>query len=260
MKKYLFTLLLTLACGCEKINFDSEKSMTSAECAPNEIIYKTQYDTILVLPDDLVFDGINLISNTYDKGVGRLIFDTDVISLGSVFADCKSLTHVILPKGVKSLFQTFKSCTNLQTVVLPKTVTTIGTETFFGCNNLVSVKIPDGVTSIGDYAFDGCNSLTSVTIPNSVTLIKDYAFHHCNSLTSVTIPNSVTNIGYGVFSICNSLVSVYCKPTTPPRTTGYMFVSNAPGRKIYVPTSSVDTYKSASYWRNYVDDIVGYDF
>lgn len=260
MKKYLFALLLTLACGCEKINFDSEKSMTSADCAPNEIIYKTQYDTILVLPDDLVFNGINLISNTYDKGVGRLIFDTDVISLGSVFADCKSLTHVILPKGVKSLFQTFKSCTNLQTVLIPKTVTTIGTETFYGCYNLVSAKIPDSVTSIGDYAFYGCSSLTSVTIPNSITTIKDYAFHYCNSLTSVTIPDSVINIGYGVFSNCSSLVSVYCKPTTPPRTTGYLFFSNAPGRKIYVPRAVESVYLSTGYWKNFADDIVGYDF
>lgn len=237
MKKYLFALLLTLACGCEKINFDSEKSMTSAECAPNEIIYKTQYDTILVLPDDLVFNGINLISNTYDKGVGRLIFDTDVISLGSVFADCKSLTHVILPKGVKSLFQTFKSCTNLQTVVIPKTVTTIATETFYGCYNLVSAKIPDSVTSIGDYAFYKCNSLTSVIIPDSVMSIGDYAFLSCNSLTSV-----------------------YCKPIVPPTGGLSMFYIHTSGRKIYVPRVSVYTYKSTTYWKNFAEDIVGYDF
>ncbi len=39
-----------------------------------------------------------------------------------------------------------------------------------------------------------------------------------------------------------------------------MFDSNASGRKIYVPTASVDAYKSAEYWSNYADYIVGYDF
>ena len=32
------------------------------------------------------------------------------------------------------------------------------------------------------------------------------------------------------------------------------------GCKIYVPTESVDEYKSAEHWSEYADDIVGYDF
>ena len=39
-----------------------------------------------------------------------------------------------------------------------------------------------------------------------------------------------------------------------------MFRNNASGRKIYVPAESVDAYKSASYWSDYADAIVGYDF
>ena len=39
-----------------------------------------------------------------------------------------------------------------------------------------------------------------------------------------------------------------------------MFYDNASGRKIYVPTESVEAYKSAYYWRDYADDIVGYNF
>jgi len=40
----------------------------------------------------------------------------------------------------------------------------------------------------------------------------------------------------------------------------YVFNSNATNRKIYVPYQSVDTYKTASYWSEYADDIIGYDF
>lgn len=39
-----------------------------------------------------------------------------------------------------------------------------------------------------------------------------------------------------------------------------MFYENAWGRKIYVPRNSVDAYKSATDWRDYASDIVGYDF
>ena len=39
-----------------------------------------------------------------------------------------------------------------------------------------------------------------------------------------------------------------------------MFDSNASNRKIYVPTESVEAYKSAGYWNDYADAIVGYDF
>ena len=115
--------------------------------------------------------------------------------------------------------------------------------------------IVDGVLS--SFAPAG---LTEYTIPDDVTEIGYYAFHSCKDLASVTIPESVTSIGGNTFSGCSSLISVYCKPTTPP-TGGYnMFGSNASGRKIYVPTESVEAYKTAEWWSKYADAIVGYDF
>ena len=39
-----------------------------------------------------------------------------------------------------------------------------------------------------------------------------------------------------------------------------MFFNNASGRKIYVPTESVDAYKDADAWWWYADDIIAYDF
>ena len=116
------------------------------------------------------------------------------------------------------------------------------------------------VTSIGEMAFIWCESLTSVIIPNGVTSIGMNAFGECYFLTSVTIPDSVTSIGDEAFYYCSSLEEVYCKPTTPPRGASTMFKGSAYNCIIYVPTASVDAYKSAQYWSNYASYIVGYDF
>ena len=94
-----------------------------------------------------------------------------------------------------------------------------------------------GLTTIGENAFSYCSGLTSITIPNSVTYINSYAFYNCSNLSSV-----------------------YCKATTPPTLSGYAFDANDSTRKIYVPTASVNAYKSATYWSEYASAIVGYNF
>ena len=133
---------------------------------------------------------------------------------------------------------------------------------FRNCTSLTSLTFGNRVTSIGIEAFYNCESLISVTIGNSVTVIGSRAFSECRSMTSVTIPKSVIMIESAAFSECPSLTSVYCKATTPPNTgnNNYIFYNNASTRKIYVPTESVDAYKSANGWNEYEANIVGYDF
>lgn len=108
--------------------------------------------------------------------------------------------------------------------------------------------------------FDGNTYITSINIPDYITNIPRYFFSYCVNMTSVTIPDSVTSIGVGAFSGCTSLKEVYCKSVTPPTGDANMFYNNASGIKIYVPTASVDEYKSAEYWSDYAAAIVGYDF
>ena len=121
--------------------------------------------------------------------------------------------------------------------------------------NLVSLEIGDCVNSIGASVFDSCSSLTSVTIPNSVTSIGQYAFGYCGSLTSVTIPSGVTSIDDNAFANCSSLTSVTVNATTPPTLGGgsvFSFTNDCP---IYVPTSSLSAYQSASGWSDYASRI-----
>ena len=199
----------------------------------------------------------------YDcSSLWKIIIPANIVTIASyAFYHCDLLTNVNVPDSVTSIEDyAFYGCTSLKSVTIPDGVTSIEQYAFCDCNSLTSVTIPDSVTSIERDAFQGCNSLTSVVIPDSVTLIEVSAFYECTSLTSVTIPDSVTLIKSSAFYHCTSLKEVYCKPTTPPAGDMFMFLDNASGRKIYVPTASVKAYKSAEYWKDYSSSIVGYDF
>ena len=252
---------------------DGNNSVTS-EYVPiisqyyNQIWYTTADDSKLSLNTTgaTTLDAV-VISNTYKDGGGVLTFSDNVTSIGeSAFKHCSSLTSITIPNSVTSIgTSAFSGCSGLISITIPNRVTSIGNSAFYGCTSLISVTIGNGVTSIGNGTFYNCSGLTSVTMPDSVTSIGEYAFAYCSRLTSVTIPDSVTSIGGSAFYGCSSLTSVYCKSTTPPSGGGYMFSYydseyKPIGCKIYVPRNSVEAYKTADYWSNYADYIVGYDF
>lgn len=133
-------------------------------------------------------------------------------------------------------------------------VTSIVNNAFSGYQPLISIDIPNSVTSIGNSAFNACNGLTSVTISSGVTSIGDNAFNSCQYLSSIIIPSSVTSIGVYAFFSCFRLSSVTVEATTPP-TVGVGAFANIGSLNIYVPSESVETYKSASGWSSYASYI-----
>lgn len=237
----------------------------------------------------LVIDGV-LAAYAMASGTEYTI-PNNVTEIGSrVFEKFYDLTHIDIPNSVTKIGSlAFQSCSRLKSIIIPNSVTEIGSQAFLCCYDLVSVTIgnsvktigssafrycpilnltiPDNVEEIGPGAFYCCSELTNLTIGNGVKEIGDEAFAHCYSLTSVTIPESVTKIYNEAFYNCYSLVNIFCTPIVPPTSSYWVgeyeweaFDLNASGRKIYVPRSSVEAYKSAEGWCNYASDIVGYDF
>ena len=200
--------------------------------AANEIYYTSRNGKVVAPYNPDVFGAV-IISNTYADGVGVIVFDKAVTSIGDyAFAYLADLTSVVIPEGVTSIgTYAFEDCDNLTNVVIPEGVTAIGSYAFAYCDNLISVQLPESLTSLGGWAFykcknlisanvprniksldngtfKGCENLKAITLPEGLTSISNNAFEGCSSLTSIVIPDNVTSISYEAFKECISLESV----------------------------------------------------
>ena len=173
---------------------------------------------------------------------------------GSAFSDCSHLTSVTIPNSVTKIGgSAFAYCRALTSVTIPNSVTEIGREVFTYCSALTSVTIPNSVTEIGGSAFEDCSALISVTIPNSVTEIGRGVFTYCSALTSVTIPNSVTTIGTSAFEHCTSITQISSEAVVPPTCGLYAFsLINKSKCKLIVPKNSLNAYKQADQWKDFL--------
>ena len=200
-------------------------------------------------------DGFSSSFDDYKFYINKVIIEPGVTTIGnSAFLVCTGLTSVTISGSVKTIGNSaFMGCIGLTSVTIGDGVTTIGNYAFWGCTGLTSVTIPSSVTTIGDDAFLSCTGLTSVTIPSSVTTIGEYAFRDCTGLPSVTIPSSVKSIGDGAFLSCTGLTSVTIFAPSLMKYEDLAFASNAEGRKIYVPSGSVNTYKAG--WSDFASAI-----
>ncbi len=227
---------------------------------------------------------------SYCSALKNISMRNGITKIGkSAFYSCQELTNIILPNSLIEIGENAFKSSGLTSITIPESVTIVGDTAFLSCENLSAFygkgatddnrclvidgvikafapanyesdiyTIPYGATTVGYNAFSNLTILTEIIIPESVTTIDRYAFASSNGLLTVTLPKSITTIGMSAFQRCQNLATVYCKSTTPSTLSSNVFFSNAEGRKIYVPTESVEAYKAA--WSEYADAIEGYDF
>lgn len=99
-----------------------------------------------------------------------------------------------------------------------------------------------------------------IVFDKNITTIGDKAFYDCKTLSSIVVPTHVGYIGEMAFEGCDRLTYIYCKSATPPILGTSVFPQNVYGRKIYVPATSVDAYKNADTWKQYANEIEGYEY
>mgnify|MGYP000531476435 CR=1 FL=1 len=216
------------------------------------------------------------------KGGSKMASDYMSIDYYGAFSDCSALTAIEIPASVESIgVAAFFYCKRLASVTFEHSskLKSIGGGwsspyggfsygAFLYCSSLTSIKIPASVETIGASAFKGCIKLTTVTFEKEsrLTTIEGYydygykaahgTFTNCFALTTIELPASIKTIETYSFSGCGKLANIYSRSTTPP-TLEATLPSEA---KIYVPIGSENAYKIANEWRNYADNIIGYDF
>ncbi len=223
------------------------------------VIDNSTFSGCVSLTSAFIPDRVQRIRNSAFRNCTNLTSITipnSVIEIESyAFYGCRSIKTITIPDSVTSIGQSaFCDCSSLESIDISDSVSAIEGHTFENCSSLSSLIIPESVTLISYYSFSGCINLKTVVLPESVTLISWNAFHNCRSLTSITIPESVSQIWHDAFNGCSSLASVYVLRKDPPEGGLEMFY-NTNDCSIYVPSGSVEAYKSAQYWSDYADRI-----
>lgn len=206
-------------------------------------------------------DGVTSFGNLAFAGCSKLTsvnIPDGVKSIDNVFTGCSSLTSINIPNSVTSISYAFFRCSALESVNIPEGITSIGNLAFAACTSLTSINIPNSVISIEDSAFESCKALASINISDNITSIGNNAFLGCKTLTSIDIPKGVTSIGESAFYNCTALKEIHAMPLTPPliptSADKEPFENvNKSGCVLYVPAESVDSYKAADVWKDFLN-------
>ena len=105
----------------------------------------------------------------------------------NAFADCTSLTELVLPKSVMRIGAgAFSNCSALESFVIPPQVITIYKDCFNGCSSLSRIRIPASVTTIEIGAFDGCTALDLVHFEGSASVWRQISIYYSDQYDTPT--------------------------------------------------------------------------
>ena len=221
-----------------------------------------------------------------NRNANPLYFAEHLLIMGT------KITSLNIPMGIEAINDyAFSYAVGIKNVTIPTTLKTIGKDAFEGCDNINEVHISSikawcgidfesewsnplslsrnlylngeavsdvdisGVKNIYSYTFINCDTISSFKSDNALESIGKDAFRNCPTLATVSLGAGINNIGKQAFMNCKALASFTCYATTPPVLgNNDVFSLNADGRKFYVPSTSLDSYKEQ--WSKYATDIV----
>ena len=135
------------------------------------------------------------------------------------------------------------------------------TSNAFRGSRFVSCDMPK-VTNISNSGFRGQAYLKSVTFPK-VTSSSTDGMRQCSALTYVDLP-VITTIAAGTFYDCTSLETLIIRTTSKVCSLSNVSaftntpIANGTGY-VYVPASLVNSYKTATNWKTYANQIRSID-
>ena len=141
------------------------------------------------------------------------------------------------------------------TFTIPSTVNTIAESAFAYCQKITDVVFPaHPYWEIDFRAFIGC-TMPSIELPEGLETLESETFKDA-TINSITLPSTFTEIYFNPFTNCTQLTSITCKATTPPTCHSALEGFDYSSCTLYVPASSVNTYKSTAPWSYFGNNIL----
>lgn len=194
-----------------------------------------------------------------------------------------ALTKLTLPNCTYLGQDAFNGCSNLAQISLENYTGTAGDyasqNVFFTCTKMETAYLPN-CTSLSNGIFQKCTSLRNLTVSPEITHVngtalretaieefvypsvvelKNNVFYGCPNLKKVDITNSSWNVESNVCQNAAVLETFILRSPTMRPLNGTNAFAGTPIESgsgyIYVPSALVDSYKAATNWSAYADQI-----
>jgi hypothetical protein len=141
-------------------------------------------------------------------------------------------------------------------IIFPEGLTTIESSAFMG-SSIVKADLPNSVSSIQSNAFRATANLLTHRFPKLLTAIQQYTYYQ-GGLTSFVAEGKIASVGNSSF-MNSKLVTFVLRGVDAVATLASNAFNGTPisskNGSIYVPDNLVDSYKSATNWSVYADQI-----
>ena len=288
-KNFNNTLVFNQNCGenIAYINLNENPNFSYlTDAYDNKYLIKNSAPTVMILctlsqssinvsaPESLLtcngytlFRPASLIANYRYIGIGNLsnVTDSNNLSFNNVISYEVATTNTgyqtisgleLLTKDGKKMIR-YAKLNPATTYTVPDIVETIGDGTFNGAHNIITLSMSSNVKTI-----EGWGGITTMDKVVNLTLsgvIGDRIGMYMRKIKHVTLLDTVTSIGQWFFcSGSGTLEWIEFQAITVPTINSVRFmdsVTNKSSFVIYVPDASVDAYKSATAFANFVDRI-----
>lgn len=183
------------------------------------------------------------------------------------FAGCANLTSISLPNCTSVSNSAFRECSILENINLPSCTTirkgSISNGYVFDlCEKLKSINLPNLTTiEFGTRVFGNCHELEEIVVPNLTSITTTTSMcSYCKKLARLYFPKlSGTTINAKTFEGCYNLKKLVFGGNELNQLDNVNAFTNTPIAKgtgyVYVPDTLVDTYKTATNWVTYADQI-----
>lgn len=158
----------------------------------------------------------------------------------------------------------FSACKNVTSVSLPNCTAFTGKAHFYQASNLKSVYLPNLTTIENPYYTFGYIKAKEINLPSLTTITAtaglNACFYHAELAEKISIPKlGSTAIGNAAFYYAKALTTlILCGSELNPLENVNAFVGTPIAKGtgyVYVPDDLVDTYKTATNWVTYADQI-----